>query len=212
VEEIFVVVGHCADQVEAEIARIPTPVPVRMIANPDYHLGSALSLLKAAPAYEGSPSLIMDADLLVEASLFTALVSHPKPNCLLVDERLSDSGEEVKIVGDSSGRVMELAKKISRPGTIIGESLGIFKFSAEAGRLIAGALRSAAQTNLDIEYEPVFSGLLPEIDTAYQSVGGLPWIEIDLPEDLARARKEIWQLIEEKERSEHQGKADHQVR
>ncbi len=199
-EAIYVVTGHLADQVEAEVALSQTRVPVRLVHNPEYHRGSALSLLCAAPAYRGMPAVIMDADLLFGERLLERLLEAPFPNCLLVDERLTDTGEEIKVVAGPNGRVMELGKQVGFNGHLAGESVGVFKFSVEAGQNLGEELKQAVRADPETEYEPVINNVLRRIEVGYVAVSDLPWLEIDFAEDVERAQAEIWPEIVKSER------------
>jgi choline kinase len=194
VEDITIVVGYLAEQIETVVSGIDCPAPVSFQLNPDYRAGSALSLLTAAPIFENHPTLIMDADLLVSGAIFDRLVQNPAANCLLVDDSLIDTGEEVKVVVQN-GRVRELGKKVNGYGQILGEGVGIYKLSATAGRILGQALRTATEANPALEYEPVINNILEAVSVGYEPIGGVPWIEIDFPADVERARQEVWPAI-----------------
>lgn len=194
VEDITIVVGHLAEQIEAAVSGVDCPVPVSFQLNSNYRAGSALSLLTAASIFENHPTLIMDADLLVSDVIFDRLMQNPAQNCLLVDDRLVDSGEEVKIVVQN-GRVRELGKKVNGYGQILGEGVGIYKLSVNAGQVLGQALRTATAVNPNLEYEPVINSILETVTVGYEPIGDLPWIEIDFPADVERARQEVWPAI-----------------
>jgi choline kinase len=193
-KNICVVVGHLADQVEAELKQLTCRTPIELVYNAEYRFGSALSLLQAEAALR-TAAIIMDADLLFCRTMVDRLVASLAADCLLVDDRLVDSGEEVKVVSRSDGRVYELGKQVRRDGTVIGESVGIYKFSAETTHDLIEALRRAVRENPHVEYETVIDSLLEHIPIRYVRVGDLPWIEIDFPQDVDRARDEIWPSI-----------------
>jgi choline kinase len=195
VKNICVVVGHLADQVEAEVKQLNCRMPIELVHNPRYELGSALSLLQAEAAFLSVPAIIMDADLLFCRTMLDRLLASATPNCMLVDDRLVDTGEEVKVVSRSDGRVYELGKQVRREGTVIGESVGIYKFSGETTHDLIEALRRAVRENPQVEYETIIDSLLEHIPIRYVCVGDLPWIEIDFPQDVDRARDEIWPYI-----------------
>jgi len=197
VRKITVVVGHLRDQIAAEVERIHIRQPVELVYNSEYTLGSALSLLQAQGALGSVTALIMDADLLLGREMVNTLVSSAAPSCLLADGGLIDTGEEVKVVVRSEGTVCELGKLLYRGGTVVGESVGLYKFSPEAGQALLGALHDEVTRNPRIEYEAVMNGILETIELHYIPTGKLPWIEIDFPEDIERARREVWPLIKD---------------
>jgi choline kinase len=194
--EIVVVAGYLAGQIEAEVAAAACGVPVRVILNPRYRGGSALSLLAASNVLAGSPSVVMDADLLYGPEMLRRLLDAESPNCLLVDGTSEDSGEEVKVVVAPGGRVLELGKSVSSQGRIAGESVGIFKFGESAGRRLAALLRTMSDADQSVEYESAICGLVKECEVFCVSADGLPWIEIDFPEDVERARDQIYSRLE----------------
>lgn len=191
VDRVFIVVGYLAEQIEAEVARCQPCVPVTIIRNDNYTAGSAISLLKAEAAYRDTAAIVMDADLLFDPAMFTRLLEQPAENALLVDRRLQDSGEEVKVVA-RGGRVWELSKVVSGEGEIIGESVGVFRFSAAAGHELAQALSIAVDTyGPNVEYERVIDDVLKRVSVQYVAIDDLAWIEIDFPHDVERAEREI---------------------
>jgi choline kinase len=192
IEEITVVAGHRAAQVESQLKGFSGGAAVRTVFNPQYQRGSALSVLAASDILTGSSCLLMDADLLYEKQLLDRLLAAKSPNCLLVDSHLEDSGEEVKVRLDADGRPRELAKVLHGEGAIAGESVGIFKFEPSAGRMLIDLLLRMSSDNPRLEYEAGLSELLPIVDVECVGVDGLAWIEIDFPGDVERARVQIY--------------------
>jgi choline kinase len=199
VRKISIVVGHLRDQVEAEVKRVDLQPQIELVYNPQYRLGSGLSLLQAESVLGSVPAIIMDADLLLCCEMVTGLFSSSAPNCLLADERLIDTGEEVKVLVRSGGTVCELGKQIHRSGSVVGESVGLYKFSPEAGQTLVAMLKRQVAENPRVEYEAIIDSVLDRIQMHYIPVGRLPWIEIDFPNDVERAQEEIWPLISNRE-------------
>ena len=97
VRRVVIVVGHCADQVEALARGAPAGVDVQCLHNEAFQKGSALSLYTARELIAREPTLIMDADVVFPRELLRRLVDSAAPNALLVDRGFADTGEEVKI-------------------------------------------------------------------------------------------------------------------
>jgi choline kinase len=192
IEEITVVAGYLAELVRAEVSASACSAPVRVVLNPLFDRGSALSVLSAGDVFASSACLLMDADLLYAEEVLERLLRAGSPNCLLVDGALDDSGEEVKVVVDPNGRPCKLGKSV-RPGDLVaGESIGIFRFDWPAGRLLVDRLRALSQADPDAEYEMAIDALMREVELAPLRADGLPWIEIDFPEDVERAGAHIY--------------------
>lgn len=195
VGSISVVVGHLADQVAAEVACEPASVPINLIHNPRFELGSGLSLLAAEAILTSDDCLVMDADLLYGPELLARLVGSAHANCLLVDGRLEDSGEEVKAVVRDDGSVCELGKVISGGGQVAGESVGVFRFDRAAAARLVELLRKLTAHDPAVEYEPAINDLLAEVPVGLERVDDLPWLEIDFEADVERARSIIAPLL-----------------
>ena len=196
ITRVAMVVGHLADQVEADISQVKyDSTPVDLIYNPEYEKGSALSLLQAEAVLKDGPAIVLDANILFPPMLLTRMLEAPTSDCLAVDEQLVDTGEEVKVMVRPDGWVSELAKCVTDIEHVAGESVGIYRFSAQTNQILVPALRNAVSIDSGIEYETVINGILEEIEMGCVAVGDLPWIEIDFPSDVDRARQKVWPAL-----------------
>jgi choline kinase len=190
VAEAAVVVGFGGDEVRAAIEARPPGLAVRWLENPRYREGAILSLWTARALLDG-PVLVMDADVLCPDAMITRLVRSPHQNCFLLDGSVETTGEEqMLLVRDG------LVRNIVRGGApgydLAGESVGFLKLSAEAARLLRELLeRRVVAGDTGIEHEEVYPELLARVAVGYERVDGLPWTEIDFPEDVVRAEREI---------------------
>jgi choline kinase len=79
----------------------------------------------------------------------------------------------------------------------MGESIGFLKLGAPAARLLRELLAERVRHgDTGIEHEEVYPALLERVDVGFERVDGMPWIEIDFPEDVARAEREVLPRIE----------------
>jgi choline kinase len=190
IPEAVFVVGYLKERILAEAARGPAAVRVRFIENKHYTRGNILSLWHAREEFDDDV-LIMDADILFPQELLARLLASPETNAIAVDERFQDTGEEQKVVCED-GWVVEVTKKIGRDSRVRGEAVGLLRLSADAAEVLRGVLDEFVDTGKDqVEYEDAFRELAAEVPIGVVEVGDLPWIEIDFPEDLARAREVV---------------------
>ena len=95
-----------------------------------------------------------------------------------------------------AGRVVDFHKWPDRPHSRWGEWIGFAGFDGPTARRIAAAAgRYVGAGPRDAIYESAFRDVLLAAapgSFAFADVSGLPWTEIDEPEDLARAHREIY--------------------
>jgi choline kinase len=201
IREAVIVVGHLKELIMAEAAKGPAAVEVRFIENRHYTRGNIISLWAARHEFDDD-ILIMDADVLFPQELLARLIASPNDNAIAVDEQFQDTGEEQKVVCED-GWVVEVTKKIGQDTRIRGEAIGILRLCAEAAEMLRDILNEFLGTGKDaIEYEETFRELAVEVPIGVVEVGDLPWVEIDFPDDLTRARDEILPRIEQLDRDQ----------
>jgi choline kinase len=191
VGEVCFIVGYMAAEVRAYLADAASAhangLAVSFIDNPEYLKGNIISAY-AARQYFDEPFILMDADVAYPTELLARLVNSPHENCLLLDENFNNDAEEMKLGADESGRVWEIGRRLSKNWNAQGEGVGFFKCSAAAGAIFREMLgRTIAAGGEGLEYEEVLDMLMKLATINFEYVAGLPWTEIDFPEDLEKA-------------------------
>ena len=186
--EPVLVVGFLAELVQVEL-RVACPgIPVRFVHNPAYEAGNLLSAWEAREHLAG-PVLLMDADVLYHPEILRRLVASPHASCFLLDRHF-EAGEEPTRVAVDGNRVTDFRRNIREPHETVGESVGFFKMSEEAtADLVPTMGRSVARGSRGASYDDALRELLPCHRFGAEDVTGLPWIEIDFPEDVAAAAR-----------------------
>jgi len=194
------VLGYEADRIIEHIGTLDSRPEIGFHFNPRYELGSVLSLLAARDRLEsGAPVLVMDADVLYHPQILKTLIETDVENCYLLDRGFADGEEPVKIaIRDSI--MVDFRKKL--PAGLaydtVGESVGFFRFGGEcAASIAAECARFEAEGLGDAPHEEALRNVLLASpgQLGYEDVTGLPWIEIDFPEDVERAADEILPAI-----------------
>ncbi|HLY37663.1 MAG TPA: phosphocholine cytidylyltransferase family protein [Candidatus Binatia bacterium] len=190
VSEALVVTGFGEEALRAAVRDVPAGVAVRCVSNPRYREGAILSLWTAREAL-GGPVLIMDADVLCGPDLIARLVRSSHPNCFLLDAAVTPTGEEqMLLVRD--GRVRNIVRGGARGYDLAGESVGFLKLTAAAARLLRELLEArVAAGDTGIEHEELYPELLARVDVGFERVDGMPWTEIDFPDDVEHAERHI---------------------
>ncbi|MSQ98734.1 MAG: phosphocholine cytidylyltransferase family protein [Xanthomonadales bacterium] len=193
VRQADLVVGYEADQVIEHVGRLSSRPDVAFHFNPRYQQGSVISLRAARETLEsGTGILLMDADVLYHPAILERLLQTSHRNCFLLDRDFRDGEEPVKIAL-RNGIMVDFRKKLADGLQYdqVGESVGFFRFGAEvSARIAEECARLDGEGLADAPHEEVLRNLLLEQPDAfaYEDVSGLPWVEIDFPEDVIRAR------------------------
>lgn len=196
IREIVLVVGFERAQVEAAVTELTAKYDctIRTIVNERYEAGSVLSLAAAVPEITGSDDglLLMDGDVLYPAAMLRRLVSSREKTCLLLDQSIDLEDPEPMRVAVLNGKIIDLRKQWDGSADRIGESIGFFKIAAEDIDLLLSEIGRHATDEYSAErHEDVIRELVLQGRMGFEDVSGLPWIEIDFPEDLAKAREQI---------------------
>jgi len=201
VGELVVVTGHKADLVEAELARAAASysLAARSIYNSDFLAGSVLSMNVSIPEISDSdgPVLLMDADVLYPSDMLRRLVLCEHRTALLVDREYSTADDDPVLVPIAGGRPIDFMKRWAGEADEVGESIGFFKIDpADVGLLVERTAVRVHAGQHDAPYEDVLRDLVLEGRFGHEDVTGLPWTEIDFPEDIERAEREVFPEIE----------------
>lgn len=184
VEEVTLVVGHLAEQIEAAVAERAN---VRILHNPEFRKGAILSLWTAREALVGDV-LVMDADVLFPVEMLRRLIDSPSDNCFLMDTRADNDGEAMMLMA-SDGRVLDITRGLRGEYEVCGESIGFLKLGADGSGKLRELIHKALEAGRDgVEHEEVYPALMRECEIGYVTADDLPWLEIDFPEDVERAQ------------------------
>jgi len=197
VDEVVLALGFRHERVEAELDRLHWRPRPEIVLNPRFDLGSVLTVHTAADAMtRGGEVLLMDADVLYDERIAGALVAGRGPlNRVLID-RDFEAGEEPVKLCLSGGVPVEFRKRLEEglQYDTVGESVGFFRFDAAGARRLAALVAGYVDSGRShLPHEETVRDLLLERsqNVEFADVTGVPWIEIDFPQDVARAADEI---------------------
>jgi choline kinase len=194
------VLGYEADRIIDYVGTLSSRPDVAFHFNPRFELGSVLSLWAAQETlYSGNPVLVMDADVLYHPGILQRLAQTEIENCYLLDREFVPGDEPVKIAVQD-GVMVEFRKQLAvgLEYDMLGESVGFFRFGPEcAGTIARECARFDTEGLGDAPHEEALRNVLLSSPQSFgfEDVSGLPWIEIDFPEDVLRAGDEILPAI-----------------
>ena len=190
VTRICLVVGYKQECICEAVASYPSTMDVTFLVNHAFERGSIGSLWVAREALDDDV-VIMDADVLFHPAILDRLVASSQSNALLMDETVTQQTEECMVVM-RQGRVVALSKHVPEEYDLVGEGVGFLRVEhAAVPRLLRSVEMRVNQGRLDMEYEDALEDFFREVPVGVEKIGGLPWIEIDFPEDLERAEQDI---------------------
>jgi len=201
VQDLVVVTGWRHEKILDEIARIASHRALRLspVRNDEFRDGSALSVFAAVPymRVDAAPLLLMDGDVLYGPEMLQRLVRSKHETCLLIDRACELDEMDPVLVPIRAGRPFDFRKGYQGPWEAIGESIGFFKIGArDVPRFVEAACARTASGRHQETLEDIVQELVREGRFGFEDVTGEPWIEIDFPQDIERAEKEILPALE----------------
>jgi len=194
IHDITVVAGCQADRVRRVCGH-----NVTYVENAHYaHTNSMYSLWMARPLlYEGF--VVLNCDVIFHPTLLGDLLSARHDNALLLAYREANQppfGDEEMKVKVRCGRVVDMSKTMD-PAEADGENLGIVKFGPAGAAALVDILDRLIASGGVRDWAPRAFAEFAKLHPLH-AVGtrGLPWIEIDFPEDYRRAAADVLPRIE----------------
>lgn len=188
--DVMVVVGYQQARVRDSVGSW-----ARFVTNERYaETNSMYSFLLGERALDDD-LLVMNSDIFCDPRILQVLLA-ADGDALLYDSASGDEDEQMKVhVRD--GVLVEMSKTLP-PEQVSGENVGILKLSRETARSAAAAgaaLMAAGHARAWLAEAINFAAAEHPITCV--DIEGWPWVEIDFPEDLARAREEVLPRVAE---------------
>jgi choline kinase len=192
IDDIVIVVGCAGDTVRR------TMPDVTFVENPIFAETNSLYSLWLSRRYLTEGFVVMNCDVLVHPQLVVDLLSAAYEDALLLayrDAGTDYSDEEMK-VRVRCGRVLDMSK-VMDPLEADGENLGIVKFGPAGARgQIEEMYRLVSAGDVTAWVPRAFRDFAQRRPLHAISTRGLPWTEIDFPEDYRRAVEVVLPAIE----------------
>ena len=193
---ITLVLGYRRDAVEAVCDR-----DVEVVYNPDYASTNSLYSLWLARNLLTDGFVVLNSDVLFHPHLLTRLTTASADDALLVARRepgVRYSDEEMKV--HVRGGCVAAIDKALPDADSDGENVGIAKFSATGAAELLREVEALVEQGAVREWLPrAFHAFCQRRPLHVVDTAGLPWIEIDFPEDYLRACREVLPAINSQE-------------
>jgi choline kinase len=184
VTDVTVVVGHAKDQVLAELGD-----SVRYVVNPVFRETNSLYSFLLAGRLVRDDVVVLNCDVFLHPTLLARLVESDG-DALLYDSQSGHEHEHMK-VSVSDGRLVEMSKDMP-DGQVSGENVGVLRLRAQTvADVVAAAREIIAAGDCRSWLAAGINRVASQHSIACLDVASWPWVEIDFPEDLVRARAEV---------------------
>ena len=188
VHDVVIVVGFQHDRI-----RKAAGPGVRFVVNERFaETNSLWSFLLARPLVD-SDILVMNSDVFFHPVLLARLLE-AAGDALLYDSSSGQDDEHMK-VSVRRGALVDMAKDLPADRTH-GENVGLLRLSATTAQAVFDAGETLVADQGDLSWLAV---AVSETATTRAirciDIAGLPWVEIDFPDDLLRARTEVFPAV-----------------
>ena len=193
IKDFVMVTGYREDMIKGFVSKNYPDLNIAYITNSDYENNNNSYSLWMTKDYINGPSILLDSDILFDYRIISKLLESPHSDCLAVNTNHSLGEEEIKVIIDSANKIQHIGKDLN-PANSYGESIGIEKFSPDFFKELGEVLerKIVRENNVNEFYEASFQELYDKGNAMYAvDVSEYKSLEIDFPEDLIRAEKEI---------------------
>ena len=194
IRDIVVVVGFASDSIREHCDN-----EISFVENVDFAQTSSLYSLWLARDYLSEGFVVLNSDVLFHPQLLANLLNSSSDAALLIsdqDLQTNPLGDEEMKVRVKDELVVDISKDIN-PLDADGENVGIVKFGPAGAKVLVQYMNELIANGAKKEWAPrAFLEYARHHPLQALSTGGLPWIEIDFPEDYQRAVSEIYPQIE----------------
>lgn len=192
IDQIAIVTGYLEDQIKDFVKKTYPNFQITYIRNELFDKTNTAYSLNLTQNFVGEDDFIkFDADVVFEDAVLEKLVKNSNKTCLCIDKNIHLEKEEVKVILDKEGKVLQVGKKID-PRKAKGESIGIEKIDKHASKILFEELEKVLENpkNQNEYYDDSYTTLVKKGVPFYAvDVSNLKWVEIDTLEDYKLAEK-----------------------
>lgn len=201
IEDITVVVGFGAGELETRLAELYGPHRIRTLYNPFFAATDNLVSCWVARVEMQEDFLLLNGDTLFEAAVLERLLAAPqRPVTLAVDCKDHYDDDDMKVVRDGD-RLVHVGKQLPLD-RVDAESIGMMTFRGEGPRLFRASIERALRDPRALKrwYLSLIDELADRGVVWTQPIQGLGWTEVDCPADLERATRQVagWLAADER--------------
>lgn len=193
-EEIHIIVGYRKEDFLAAFGNSYNNVPIKYHYNPEYASSDNLFSLYCARGSMKDDIMFMTADLVIDPEIVHKFLDEEPGNRVLVDPRKEVLFSDVVKVKIKDSKIAEMSKNLD-PEDADAAAVGLYRMDKEGKKsLFSEAERIFAARGKKVWIIDPIPGLIGSSPFYASVYSGYLWFDIDEPEDLAKAEKEIPKL------------------
>ena len=190
IDEAVLVCGFGAEYIDRQLEDYAGALLIKTLYNPFYAISDNLISLWVARSEMEGPLVLLNGDGVFHPKIFQRLLLSDTTSCLMVDHKQTYDSDDMKVQLDN-GRVVRIGKSLPL-NTVDAASIGLMKFSAAALESLRHTLEEmiSDETAMNSYFLEGIQRLVDRgfaVDTC--AVDGLPWADVDTPEDLHHVRQ-----------------------
>ena len=194
IKKIVVVIGFGGESIREECGD-----EISFVENIHFAETSSLYSLWLAKHHLQDGFVVLNSDVLFHPRMLANLLGSSRDDALLISKTENGTmplGDEEMKVKLREELVVDISKDMN-PAEADGENVGIVKFSPGGAKTLVGYMDHLIENGAVKDWAPrAFREYAQHHPLHALSTDGLPWIEIDFPEDYQRAVTEVFPRID----------------
>lgn len=194
--EMFdIVTGHGHKHMQKFAAAYQQKFPstlINLIFHEKYHCTGNVASMHAAKKIFTEDFVLINSDTIFHIDILRRLINTPHKHAMMIDDHKQLGAEEMKVLVNDANHITHIHKSLDA-SQAKGEYIGLLKFSKSAATPLLQSLTEMIAENDSAYYEDALQKMITNhaIPVHALSTQGLPNMEIDTHEDLAKAQEMI---------------------
>jgi len=183
VQELVIVVGYQADKIKGHVANMPIiqDYKITWVENREFHRGNGLSVLLTQD-YVGDRFFLSMVDHIYDSNLFFNLLFCSGDLVCVIDSqpRFADLADATKVLVQD-GKIQKIGKGLTE---FNGLDCGMFLCSRKIFPILEETIGEGKE-----EWDDAKEKFAERFKLDFFDIRGALWLDVDTPEDAAKARK-----------------------
>jgi choline kinase len=192
IRQVVLVCGFGVDSVRRAAAAYAGTLHIKIVYNPFYSDADNLISLWAARCEMDQDFVLLNGDNVFHPRIVELLLEEDEMCCLMIDRKSFYDDDDMKLRLESD-RIRLIGKSLLADSADA-ESIGIMQFAGAGVRELRQVLEEAVleERSLSDCFLNCIQRLIDhDFPVKFRDIGGLPWTDVDTPEDLRMVRRNL---------------------